>query len=92
MGLTGLLLQCADIISEVIGKKVVHVNLTVEELAEHHVKNSGIGEGYAQVLASMDIPIKNGSEEKLNDVVLTVTGRKPKTFKEFAEENKSIWK
>lgn len=39
----------------------------------------------------MDIPIKNGSEEKLNDVVLRVTGRNPKTFKEFARENKSVW-
>lgn len=57
----------------------------------HHVKNSGIGEEYARVLAAMDFPIKEGSEEKLNDVVLRVTGNKPKTFKEFALENKSIW-
>lgn len=63
----------------------------MDELAEHHIKNSGIGEEYAHVLAGMDIPIKNGSEEKLNDVVLTVTGRNPKTFREFAEESKSIW-
>lgn len=63
----------------------------MEELAEHHVKSSGLSEEYAQVLAGMDIPIKRGSEEKLNDVVLRVTGRKPKTFKEFAVENKSIW-
>lgn len=74
-----------------IGKQVVHVNLTVDELAEHHVKNSGISEEYAKVLAGMDIPIKNGSEEKLNDVVLTVTGKKAKSFKEFAVENKSTW-
>lgn len=83
--------QCADILGEVIGKKVVHVNLSVEDLAEHHVKNSGIGEEYAKVLAGMDIPIKNGSEEKLNDVVMRVTGKKPKSFREFAEGNKSIW-
>ncbi|KKY31111.1 putative agroclavine dehydrogenase [Diaporthe ampelina] len=83
--------ECANVLSEVTGKKVVHVNLTVEELAEHHVKSSGIGEDYARVLAAMDIPIKNGSEEKLNDVVLRVTGREPKTFREFALENKSIW-
>lgn len=89
VGLTGS--QCADILTEVIGKKVVHVDLTVEELAEHHVKSSGLSEEYAKVLAGMDIPIKNGSEEKLNDVVLKVTGRKPKTFREFAVENKSIW-
>lgn len=83
--------QCADILSEVVGKKIVHVDLSVEELAEHHVKNSGMAEEYAQVLAAMDTPIKNGSEEKTNDVVLSVTGRKPKTFREFAVENKSIW-
>ncbi|KAJ0115844.1 hypothetical protein J7T55_004013 [Diaporthe amygdali] len=83
--------ECADILSEVVGKKIVHVDLSVEELAEHHVKNSGMAEEYAQVLAAMDTPIKNGSEEKTNDVVLSVTGRKPKTFREFAVENKSIW-
>ncbi|KAL2287836.1 hypothetical protein FJTKL_04648 [Diaporthe vaccinii] len=83
--------ECADVLTEVIGKKVVHANLTVDELAEHHVKNSGISEEYAKVLAGMDIPIKNGTEEKLNDVVLTVTGKKAKSFKEFAVENKSTW-
>ncbi|KAH8766839.1 hypothetical protein F5883DRAFT_79099 [Diaporthe sp. PMI_573] len=83
--------QCADILSEVIGKEVIHVNLTVEELAERHVKNAGLNKEYAQVLASMDISIKGGSEERLNDVVLRVTGGKPKTFGEFALENKSVW-
>lgn len=83
--------QCADILSEVIGKGVIHVNLTAGELAERHIKNSGLSEEYAQVLASMDIPIKDGSEERLNDVVLRVTGRKPKTFREFAVENKLVW-
>lgn len=79
-----------DILSEVVGKKIVHVNVSVKELAELHVK-SGLPEEYAQVLAAMDIDIKNGSEENTNDVVLSVTGRKPKTFREFAVENKSIW-
>ncbi|KAI3399984.1 hypothetical protein diail_5140 [Diaporthe ilicicola] len=83
--------ECADILSEVVGKTIVHVNISVEELAEHHVKNNGLPEEYAQALAAMDVPIKNGSEENTNDVVLSVTGRKPKTFREFAVENKSIW-
>lgn len=83
--------QCADILSEVTGKQIIHVNLTVDELAERHIKNAGLSEEYAQVLASMDIPIKDGSEERLNELVLRVTGRKPKTFREFAVQNKLVW-
>lgn len=84
-------MQCADILSDVIDKKVIHINLTVDELVERHVQNAGLSKEYAQVLAAMDIPIRNGSEERLNDVVLKITGRKPKTFREFALENKSVW-
>lgn len=83
--------QCADILGDVIDKKVVHVNLTVDELVERHVKNAGLSKEYAQVLASMDVPISNGSEERLNDVVLRIAGRRPKTFREFAVENRSAW-
>ncbi|KAG8163579.1 hypothetical protein KVR01_006876 [Diaporthe batatas] len=83
--------QCADVLGDVIDKKIVHVNLTVDELVERHVRNSGLSEEYARVLASMDISIRNGSEERLNDVVLRETGRGPKTFREFAVENKSAW-
>lgn len=39
----------------------------------------------------MDIGINHGGEEKANDVVLSVTGKKPRTFREFAEENKAVW-
>lgn len=52
---------------------------------------SGLPESYAKALAAMDNLIKNGSEARLNDVVLSVTGNKPKTFREFAQENKDVW-
>lgn len=83
--------DCADILSEVTGKKIVHVNVTVEQLAEHHMRMSGMPEEYAKALASMDIPISNGSEARLNDVVLSVTGKRPKSFREFAQENRDVW-
>lgn len=85
------MLQCAEILSEVIGKKITHVDVSVEELAEHAKKTIGMPDEYAKALAGMDAFVKDGQEAKLNDVVLSVTGKKPKTFREFAEENKSVW-
>lgn len=51
----------------------------------------GVPEGYAKILAEKDTNIKNGGEEHLNDTVEKVTGKPPKTFREFAEEKKAVW-
>lgn len=67
------------------------MNVTAEQLAQHHVRIAGMPEEYARALASMDMMIENGSEAKLNDVVLSVTGKKPKSFREFAQENRDVW-
>lgn len=48
-------------------------------------------EMYATWLSGLETMIKNGGEEKLNDTVEKVTGRSPKTFREFAEEQKGVW-
>lgn len=48
-------------------------------------------EGYATVLAGLETNIKQGEEEYLNDTVEKVTGRPPKSFREFAEEKKGVW-
>lgn len=69
----------------------MHVNLSEEELAEYLHHTIGIPVDYAKGLALFDLGIKHGSEEKTNNTVFTVTGREPKTFREFAEENKAIW-
>jgi len=46
---------------------------------------------YADMLSSMDTMIAKGSEERLNDVVLELTGKPPRKFQDFAEANKSCW-
>lgn len=73
------------------GKEIAHVNLSAEELVVHHSETLGLPEQYGKMLADMDTIVKNGGEERTNDVVLRVTGRAPKTFRKFAEENKALW-
>ena len=46
---------------------------------------------YAEMLAAMDTAIKHGSEERTNDVVLALTGKKPLRFKEWAVGAKAAW-
>jgi len=80
--------QVASILSDVLQKPVVHKDLSVEEM-QLRFQEFDIREEYAAVLSAMETAIKNGSEDRTNDAVLTLTGRPPKTFREWAEENKS---
>lgn len=61
--------------------------------AEHvaFLKASGIPDDYAAMLAGMDTAVANGVEDRLNDVVENVTGRAPRTFREFAVASKRKW-
>ncbi|ETS75214.1 hypothetical protein PFICI_13698 [Pestalotiopsis fici W106-1] len=80
----------AGIFSKVLGREIVYQELTEKELAARHYSFS-VPEKYADVLASLDTNIKNGGEDRLNDVVLSVTGEEPRTFEDFVEKNKAVW-
>ena len=83
-------LKIAQVLSEVIGKPMSHVNWSEEQIAGRYA-NVGLNEGVAKWLAGLDTVISEGKEEIQNDVVEKVTGRKPKTFRKFAVEKKSVW-
>ncbi|KAL8686257.1 MAG: hypothetical protein Q9218_007236 [Villophora microphyllina] len=82
--------QLADTLTHVLGKPITHVNLTEEKIRERFISR-GVNEEYAKILAGMDTIIKEGREEFQNDVVWEVGGKKPKTFRDFAEGKKAIW-
>jgi hypothetical protein len=71
-------------------RSIKHRNLSELELTERF-QGQGIPDMYAKVLASLDTAIAAGVETRLNDVVINVTGRKPKYFAEFVKENKDVW-
>lgn len=52
---------------------------------------AGLPESAAKFLANIEVSTASGAEETMNDVVERVTGRAPKTFAAFAEENKAVW-
>lgn len=83
-------MKLADILSDVLGRKITHVKLTEKELAERHM-SFGLEKTYAEMLAGLDTMVRDGQQEIQNDAVETVTGRPPKTFRAFVEQNQSVW-
>ncbi|RYP20380.1 hypothetical protein DL765_002838 [Monosporascus sp. GIB2] len=78
-------------LTEALGREISHGDISEAELARRH-QGFGMPAQYAAILAAMDTAIKNGSEDRLSDVVLRVTGRPPRRFRDFVEENKDVWK
>lgn len=72
------------------GRTYEHANISEAQMSDRFVQ-TGVPEAYSKPLAAMDTAIGHGSEERLNDVVQTVTGRPAKTFREFAEENRQVF-
>jgi len=73
----------AEILTQKLERKITHLSVTEEILAAG--MSQFLPEEYARLLAQLDTAIKNGVEERLNSVVLDVTGRKPRRFRDFVE-------
>lgn len=87
-----LILQVAAILTRKLGRKITHVNISEDELAAG-MTSFGIPDDYARLLAQLDTAVKKGAEERLNSVVLDVTGRHPRSFQDFVVEciENGVW-
>ncbi|KAI8182774.1 glycoside hydrolase family 2 [Colletotrichum sp. SAR 10_86] len=80
----------AEILTEVLGRKIIHKNLSRKGLEDRYV-NYGLPQDYAEMMGAMDTNIKNGSENRTNSVVLAVTGKQPRKFRDVAKELRNVW-
>ncbi|GKT88752.1 glycoside hydrolase family 2 protein [Colletotrichum tofieldiae] len=61
-----------------------------DELVERFA-SQGMPRDYAEMMSGLDTAIKNGSENRTNSVVLALTGKQPRKFRDTAESNKGVW-
>ncbi|TVY91676.1 Agroclavine dehydrogenase [Lachnellula willkommii] len=76
--------EVAALMSEKLGRVIRHVDISEQELVQD--MQAFMPLDYARMLAELDTAIKEGKEERVNDVVKCVTGREPKTLGEFVDE------
>jgi hypothetical protein len=77
-------------LGEVLGKRIKHVDLPHRDF-EDRMQAYGMPEDYAKVMARLDRSISLNAEHRVNDVVESLLGRRPKHFRETAEEVKAVW-
>jgi festuclavine dehydrogenase len=82
--------QIAQILTQVLGRRVVHVPLHASELERRH-RAYGMPEDYARLLGAMETAVKFGAEERTNDAVLAMTGTAPRRFRDFAAAMRDVW-
>ncbi|WP_170325075.1 ergot alkaloid biosynthesis protein [Ruegeria arenilitoris] len=81
----------AEALSSQLGRQIIHHPLTVEELVERH-QSLGLPEEYAKTLATMDGAIAGGSEDRVTNNVLKLTGSLPTSIDQFVQQNLEAWK
>jgi hypothetical protein len=52
---------------------------------------AGVSDYYARFITRIEILASRDFEKATGDAVQRMTGHPPKTFKQFAEENKASW-
>ena len=80
--------EVAALVSEVTGKPLDVIQLPDEALTEG-VKAAGVPEEFARVIVSFDANTRSGRIAIVTDAVETLSGRKPRTLKQFLEANKA---
>jgi uncharacterized protein YbjT (DUF2867 family) len=77
----------AAILTEVTGRTVTHRQLTHEQLRDRLAAT--MPRDFAALLAGLDLAIAEGTEDRTTDTVQRLTGRAPRSFREFAERELS---
>ena len=80
--------EIAALVSEVTGKPLDVIQLPDQALTEG-VKAAGVPEEFARVIVSFDANTRSGRIAMVTDAVETLSGRKPRTLKQFLEANKA---
>ncbi len=75
--------DAAEILTRQTGRSVVHRSVPADEAAQR-IAAHGIPDEFAKALATMDVAISGGAEDRVTDNVERVTGRPARRFSTFA--------
>ena len=82
--------QIAETLSRVLGREIQHVKLDEKGRIDNLIQ-AGLSDYYARFVTNLEILASQDFEKATGDEVQRITGHAPKSFKQFAEENKAVW-
>lgn len=78
--------EAAQILSEVVGKPLRYTATSDEAFIEM-LKSGGVPADYAAFMASIFYPVRAGWTGAVTEDVATLTGKRPRTLKAYAQDN-----
>ncbi len=82
--------EVAAILSRVSGRAITFVDITPEAMLAGMLQ-AGVPKPYAEFLVAILGHFKAGHSARITDAVERITGRAPRTFEQYAQDNRHAW-
>lgn len=79
--------EIADILTEVTGRKIEYTKPGFLKYRSHYIKKRGLDKKYVNITMALYLMTRLGTAKKVTNDFKKLTGKKPRTFKEFAVDN-----
>jgi uncharacterized protein YbjT (DUF2867 family) len=79
--------QVAEILSRITGRKITYDKPGYLKYRSYYIKKRGLDKGYVNVTVALYFMTRMGTAKEVTDDFYNLTGKKPRTFEEFAIEN-----
>jgi uncharacterized protein YbjT (DUF2867 family) len=83
--------EIAEILTDILGRKITYINPSVLRFIWQKVVQEKMKFGFVLIMVALYSVAKLGKAATLTDTIARLLGRPPKTFRQFAEENRSVW-
>lgn len=79
--------QVAEILSKVTGRRITYDKPGYLKYRSYYIKKRGLDKGYVNVTVALYFMTRMGTAKEVTDEFYKLTGKKPRTFEDFAREN-----
>jgi len=83
--------QVAAILSDVLGEKITYTHPSYLTYRNEYIKKRGLDKGYVNVTVALYFMTRMGTAKAVTPGFFELTGKQPKSFRDFAITNRSAF-
>ena len=83
--------EVANILSMVTGRKIIYAKPSYLRYRSHYIKKRGLDKEYVNVTVALYFMTRMGTAKAVTDGFYKLTGKQPRTFLNFAKDNKAVF-
>ena len=83
--------EVAEILSEVVGRPIRYARPSYLKYRSVYIKHRGLDKGYVNVTVMLYFMTRMGTAKQVTDDFQRLTGKAPRTFRQFAKANKAAF-